>query len=167
MSLSVLVVLFAAALLLLVPFLQPALAQANNNNDNTGPVALESKSDQGTFLVRMNWTQQADLGADNIFKLKFIEPETGRELEDITYDFVVLSADGHEELQRKSQSAGTQAVAFSAKGPYVIRIANIDGLGEGADFNLRVTPEFAPVAIVAGAGVALATFFGAKHRKEL
>jgi hypothetical protein len=146
--------------------LQPALAQANNN-DNTGPVALESKSDHGTFLVRMNWTQQADLGADNIFKLKFIEPETGRELEDITYDFVVLSADGHEELQRKSQSAGTQAVAFSAKGPYVIRIANIDGLGEGADFNLRVTPEFAPVAIVAGAGVALATFFGAKHRKEL
>lgn len=166
MSLSVLVVLFATALLLFVPFLQPALAQANNN-DNTGPVALESKSDQGTFLVRMNWTQQADLGADNIFKLKFIEPETGRELEDITYDFVVLSADGHEELQRKSQSAGTQAVAFSAEGPYVIRIANIDGLGEGADFNLRVTPEFAPVAIVAGAGVALATFFGAKHRKEL
>jgi len=166
MSLSVLVVLFATALLLFVPFLQPALAQANNN-DNTGPVALESKSDHGTFLVRMNWTQQADLGADNIFKLKFIEPETGRELEDITYDFVVLSADGHEELQRKSQSAGTQAVAFSAKGPYVIRIANIDGLGEGADFNLRVTPEFAPVAIVAGAGVALATFFGAKHRKEL
>lgn len=166
MSLSVLVVLFATALLLFVPFLQPALAQANNN-DNTGPVALESKSDHGTFLVRMNWTQQADLGADNIFKLKFIEPETGRELEDITYDFVVLSADGHEELQRKSQSAGTQAVAFSAEGPYVIRITNIDGLGEGADFNLRVTPEFAPVAIVAGAGVALATFFGAKHRKEL
>jgi hypothetical protein len=166
MSLSVLVVLFAAALLLLVPFLQPALAQANNNNDDTGPVALESKSDQGTFLVRMNWTQQADLGADNIFKLKFIEPETGRELEDITYDFVVLSADGHEELHRKSQSAGTQAVAFSAEGPYVIRIANIDGLGEGADFNLRVTPEFAPI-VIAGAGVALATFFGAKHRKEL
>jgi hypothetical protein len=159
-------VFFATQFLLFVPFLHPALAQANNT-DNPGPGARESKSDHGTFLVRMNWTQQADLGADNIFKLKFIEPETGRELEDITYDFVVLSADGHEEVHRKSQSAGTQAVAFSAEGPYVIRIANIDGLGEGADFNLRVTPEFAPVAIVAGAGVALATFFGAKHRKEL
>ena len=166
MSLSVLVVvLFAAALLLLVPFLQPALAQANNHDD-TDPVALESKSDQGTFLVRMNWTQQTDLGADNTFKLKFIEPETGKELEDITYDFVVLSADGREELNRKSQSAGTQTVAFSAEGPYVIRIANIDGLGEGVDFNLRVTPEFAPI-VIATAGVALATFFGAKHRKEL
>ncbi|MEO9362989.1 MAG: hypothetical protein ABI348_03720 [Nitrososphaera sp.] len=165
LSSSVLVVVFLAAALSLLPFfLQPAFAQANSNGN--GPVALESKSDQGTFLVKMNWTQ-ADIGTNNIFKVKFIEPETGRELEDITYDFVVLSAGGNEDVHRKSQSAGTQSMAFSAEGSYVIRIANIDGLGEGADFNLRVTPEFAPVVVVAAAGVALATFFGAKLRKEL
>ncbi|UVS70550.1 hypothetical protein [Nitrososphaera viennensis] len=153
---------FFAAFFLLIPFLQPAFAQ--NDNDN-GLAMLESASDQGTFLVRMWWTQ-ADIGADNTFEIKFVEPETGRELEDITYDFIVVSASGQEAVHRQSQAASVQAVAFSTEGPYTIRIANIDGLGEGADFDVRVTPEFAPAAIAAAAGIALATIFGAKFRKR-
>lgn len=165
---SPVLVLFAAALLLLlVPFFllqQPVFAQTDN-----GPMmmTLESTSDQGTFLVRMEWTQ-ADIGSDNAFKVQFVEPETGKELEDITYDFIVVSAGGQEVVHRQSQAAAsTQAVAFSAAGPYTIRVANIDGLGEGADFHVRVTPELFAPALIAAVGIALATFFGAKFRKEL
>jgi hypothetical protein len=160
--------LFSAALLLLVPFFllqQPAFAQANNG----GPamMTMESTSDQRTFLVKMEWTPAA-LGSANAFKVHFVEPETGKELEDITYDFIVISEGGQEAVHRHSQAAAsTQAVSFSAEGPYTIRIANIDGLGEGADFHVRVTPELFAPALIAAAGIALATFFGAKFRKEL
>ncbi|HVX02345.1 MAG TPA: hypothetical protein VHA09_04260 [Nitrososphaera sp.] len=136
---------------------------------------LESKSDQGTFLVQMDWTQPKGEGDDvdadnNIFKIRFIEPETGKELEQMTYDFIVFdSTDGRELVHRQSQTATTQALTFSAEGPYTIQIANIDGLGEGAEFDIKVTPEFAPAAfaIVSAAGIAFATVFGAKFRKGL
>jgi hypothetical protein len=48
-------------------------------------------------------------------------------------------------------------VSFQQEGSYTIRVANIEGLGEGAEFSVRVTPEFSP-AIVAAAGVAVAVF---------
>lgn len=180
--------------LLLVSFLpsallhQPAYAQASNtttttnnsNNDDGSPITLESKSDQGTLLVRIEWTQaKKDIlstaaGANNnsnndVFTIHFIEPETGKELEEMTYDFIVASASGQEEVHRQSQTASKQSVAFSAEGPYTIKIANIDGLGEGARFDVRVTPEFAPSAAMAAAaaGIAFATVFGAKFRKGL
>jgi hypothetical protein len=116
-------------------------------------------------MVKWN---QAGIGSTNSFNVEFIEPETGKQLEDIVYDFVVISANGHEIIHRFAQSSATnQTVAFSAEGPYTIRIANIDGLGENADFHVRVTPEFSPVLIVAAAGLGLAALFGAKFRKEL
>ncbi len=144
----------ALVLLVIAPlFLVPAFAQE--------PVVMEATSDEGTFVVRMEWTP-ADLGAGNLFALTFVEPETGRVVEDIVYDFIVLSEDGDEVVDRRSQTLAVQDVSFSEEGPYTIRIANIEGLGEDAEFSVRVTPEFSPALVVA-AGVAIA-IFGARLR---
>lgn len=138
-----------ALVLLFVPlFFAPAFAQETE--------MLEAASDEGTFLVKIEWTP-ADLGAGNMFALTFVEPETGREIEDVTYDFVVLSEDGDEVIDRRSQTLAVQDVSFQQEGSYTVRIANIEGLGEDAEFSVRVTPEFSP-ALVAAAGVAVAVF---------
>ena len=145
-----------------------AFAQSTENEDKT--VTLESKSDQETFLVKMEWTQALDIGRNNTFKTIFIEPETGKELEEITYDFIVISSKGQEIVHKHSStSTSAQSMAFSAVGSYIIKIGNIDGLGEDAEFEVSVTPElFAPnVILIAAASMALATFFGAKFRKGL
>ena len=141
------------AFLLAPLFLAPAFAQE--------PVVMEAASDEGTFLVRVEWTP-ADLGADNTFALSFVEPETGKVVEDVTYDFVVTSESGGEIADRRSQTLAAQDVSFSEEGSYTIRVANIEGLGEDAEFSVRVTPEFTP-ALVAAAGVAIA-IFGARFR---
>jgi hypothetical protein len=104
----------------------------------------------------MEWTP-AELGAGNTFALLFVEPETGRVVEDVVYDFVVVSESGEELVDRSSQTLAVQDVSFQQEGSYTIRVANIEGLGEGAEFSVRVTPEFSP-AIVAAAGVAVAVF---------
>jgi hypothetical protein len=141
------------ALLLAPLFLAPAFAQE--------PVVMEAASDEGTFLVRVEWTP-ADLGASNTFALLFVEPETGKVVEDVAYDFVVTAESGGEIADRRSQTLAAQDVSFPEEGSYTIRVANIEGLGEDAEFSVRVTPEFTP-ALVAAAGVAIA-IFGARFR---
>jgi hypothetical protein len=139
----------ALVLLVVAPlFFAPALAQE--------PETLEATSDEGTFVVRMEWTP-ADLGAGNMFALSFVEPETGREIEDVVYDFIVVSEGGEEIVDRRSQTLAVQDVSFQQEGSYTVRVANIEGLGEDAEFSVRVTPEFSP-ALVAAAGVAVAVF---------
>jgi hypothetical protein len=109
-----------ALVLLFVPlFFAPAFAQETE--------MLEVTSDEGTFLVRMEWAS-ADIGAGNMFALTFVEPETGRVIEDITYDFVVVSEDGEEIIDRRSQTLSVQDVSFAQEGPYTVRVANIEGL---------------------------------------
>lgn len=143
---SAVLALFA---LVFVPlFFAPTFAQEQ--------VMLEAASDEGTFLVRMEWTP-ADLGAGNMFALTFVEPETGRVVEDVTYNFIVVSEDGDEIIDRRSQTLAVQDVSFSEEGSYTVRVANIEGLGEDAEFSVRVTPEFSP-SLVAAAGVAVAVF---------
>lgn len=141
------------ALLFLPLFFAPAFAQE--------PVMLEAASDQGTFVVKIEWTPAA-IGSGNMFALTFVEPETGKVVEDVIYDFAVLSDDGVI-VDRRSQTLAVQDASFPQEGPYTIRVADIEGLGEDAEFAVRVTPEFSP-ALVAAAGVALATIFGAKLR---
>jgi hypothetical protein len=138
----------ALALFIAPLFLAPAFAQE--------PETLEAVSGEGTFIVRMEWTP-AELGAGNTFALSFVEPETGRVVEDVVYDFIVVSESGEELVDRRSQTLAVQDVSFQQEGSYTIRVANIEGLGEGAEFSVRVTPEFSP-AIVAAAGVAVAVF---------
>ena len=114
---------------------------------------MESPSDQGTFLVRISFTQ--DKLQDNAVAVTFVDSETGKEVEDITYDFAV-SSDSGLLLSKTAQTATVQHVTFGSEGSYKITVSNIDGLGEGAAFDVRVTPEFPALAVAAVAFSALA-----------
>ncbi len=130
-------------LLILVPL--PAFAQEQ--------IMLEAPSDQDTFSVQIEWTP-ADIGAPNTFEIRFIEPETGKEVEDVVYDFRIEQR-GAMVLARTAQTSNVQTVAFESEGPYTIVVDDIDGLGEGASFPVEVTPEFSPIWVLPGAFLAL------------
>ena len=119
-------------------------------------IVLEAASDQGTLTVEITWTP-SDIGSANAFDMRFIEPETGVELEDVIYDFSVYK-EGDREVLRRDQMATLQEYIFDEQGPYEIRIDNIEGLGEGVAVPIQVTPEFplGGLVVVAGAlGVAV------------
>jgi len=133
-----------------VPFI-PAAAQEQ--------IVLEAASDQATFIVELTWTP-SDIGSTHVFDLRFIEPETGVEIEDAVYDFSVYSGDDREEL-RRDQTVIRQEFIFDEQGPYEIRIDDIEDLDEGVEIPIQVTPEFplgalALVAVVLGAIVLFA-----------
>jgi hypothetical protein len=119
-------------------------------------ILLEAPSDQGTFRVEITWTPD-DIGSANVFDIRFIEPETGEEVEDIVYDFSIYRGSTREEL-RRDQTTTRQEFAFEDAGSYTIRIDDIDGLGERVAIPIEVTPEFPPGAfalIAAGLGAAV------------
>ncbi len=130
-------------LLILVPL--PAFAQEQ--------IILQAPSDQDTFSVEIEWTP-ADIGVENTFAIHFIEPETGKEVEDIIYDFRI-EQEGVIVLERTAQSTNLQTATFGEPGPYAIIVEDIDGLGEDASFPVQVTPEFSPAWILPGALLAL------------
>ncbi|MGI0049014.1 MAG: DUF6941 family protein [Nitrososphaera sp.] len=117
-------------------------------------IVLEAASDQSTFMVEITWTPD-DIGNANAFDIRFIEPETGEEIEDIKYDFSIYSGDNREEL-RRDQTATRQEFTFDEQGSYEIRIDDIEGLGERVTIPIQVTPEF-PL----GALALIASAFGA------
>lgn len=150
--------IFAFALLSsLVPFI-PAAAQEQ--------IVLEAASDQGTFIVEITWTP-GDIGSANAFDMRFIEPETGIEIEDVVYDFSVYSG-GDREVLRRDQSVTLQEFTFDEQGPYEIRIDDIEDLGEGVEIPIQVTPEF-PLGALALAAAALgaAVLFARRNSNNL
>jgi hypothetical protein len=130
----------AAALIALLLFSMPAAFAQEQ-------VILESPSDQGTFTVRIAWTP-AKLGEENTFAITFVDPDTGKVVEDVTYNLQVFFQDGSLQESKEVQSSSVQKLAFATEGSYTIVVSNIDGLGENATFNVRATPELqAPVAL--------------------
>ena len=126
--------LFFAAVLMLAPL--PAFAQEQ--------IMLETASEQSTFTVELKWTS-ADIGSENTFEIRFIEPETEKEVEDVIYDFGIAQGDSIL-FMRTAQDSNVQTATFDEVGSYTILVDNIDGLGEGASFSVHVTPEF-PLAL--------------------
>ncbi len=116
--------------MLVIPL--PAFAQEQ--------VKLATASDQDTFTVEIVWTT-ADIGAKNTLEIYFIEPETGKEVEDMIYEFGIMQDDTLI-FTRPDQTSNVQEVTFGEPGPYTILVNNIDGLGENASFPVQVTPEF-------------------------
>jgi hypothetical protein len=125
-----------------------ACTQASAQEQTT----LQATSDQGTFTVEITWKQD-DVGSANSFDIRFIEPETGEEVEDVTYDFSIYM-DGHREILRRDQTATRQEFTFEDPGSYVIRVDNIDRLDEHAQIPIQVTPEF-PLGAIATVAVTL------------
>jgi hypothetical protein len=122
-------------------------------------IVLEAASDQGTFMVEITWTSD-DVGSKNTFDMRFVEPETREEIENVVYDFSIYRG-GDREVLRRDQTATRQEFTFDTAGSYVIRIDNIDRLDENAQIPIQVTPEFplgaiATIATALGAAAVLA-----------
>lgn len=109
---------------------------------------LETTSEQGSFLIRISWIENG-LDENHAFSIKFIEPETGTELEDIQYNFMIVSGEnGDQVVRRVDQISTEQKAAFDQVGSYTIMIEDIEGLGENATLPIQVTPEFPVGAII-------------------
>jgi hypothetical protein len=147
-------ILFAFALLAnllaYIPY-SPAVAQER--------IILKATSDQGTFLVEMTWTPE-DIGRKNAFDIRFIEPETGEEIEDVLYD-ISIHRGGDREILRRDQTATMQEFTFDEPGSYEIRVDDIEDLGESVTIPLQVTPEFPPGTIALASAAIGATIFAA------
>jgi hypothetical protein len=115
-------------------------------------ISLEALTDQGTFVVEMTWTPD-DIGRDNTFSIRFIEQETGMEMEAMKYNIIVYGEDGSQQLRRVDQTATEQRFSFKEPGSYTIKIDDIEGLGEGASFPIQVTPEFSAGMLVVVTGL--------------
>jgi hypothetical protein len=127
-------------------------------------ILLETVTDQGTFKVKVIWISNT-IGSANMFEIHFIDPDTGSEIEYIKYDISVYRDDKVVELQRLDQVSMFQEFFFEDEGSYVIRIENIEDLGEQATIPIRVTPEFGLdvfilSAIVLGLGMFAARICG-------
>jgi hypothetical protein len=103
-------------------------------------IRLEALTDQGTFRVEIMWTPN-DIGSANTFDIRFIDPDTDSEIEDVKYD-ISISREGRPDFQRLDQISTFQEFSFEEQGSYEIRIGNIEDLGEGVTIPIQVTPEF-------------------------
>jgi hypothetical protein len=104
-------------------------------------IRLEAVTDQGTFKVEIMWIPN-DIGSANTFDIRFIDPDTGSEIEDIKYDISIYRDDDEPEIQRLDQISTFQEFSFAEQGSYEIRIDDIEDLGERVTIPIQVTPEF-------------------------
>jgi hypothetical protein len=116
-------------------------------------IRIEAVTDQGTFKVEIMWISN-DIGSPNIFRIHFVDPETGSEIEDIKYD-ISIYRDDMPEIQRFEQISAFQEFFFEEVGSYEIRIDDIEDLGERATVPIQVTPEFQLKSFVLSTAAAL------------
>ena len=129
-------------------------------------ILLETVTDQGTFKVKVIWTPNT-IGGENMFEIHFIDPDTGSEIEYIKYDISVYR-DDKVEVQRLDQVSMFQEFFFEDEGSYVIRIEDIDDLGERATIPIQVTPEFGlDVFILSASALGIGMFAAWIYGKNL
>lgn len=175
MNIVIILVLVLAALGMTTTLLlaaQTASAQQQQQQQQPPPpIMLEALSNQGTFRVEVAWTP-ADIGADNTFGIRFIEPETNIELEDIRYDILLSRGDNTvQQLRRIDQTSLQQKFRFEEPGTYKIMINDIDGLDETVTIPIEVTPEFPAGAAALTAAMTIGSailllFFAAKRNSN-
>jgi hypothetical protein len=166
LNIVIILVLVLAALGMTTTTLLLAAQTASAQRQQPPPIMLEALSDQGTFRVEVAWTP-ADIGADNTFGIRFIEPETNIELEDIRYDILLFRGDNTvQQLRRIDQTSLQQKFRFEESGMYRIMINDIDGLDETVTIPIKVTPEFPAGAAALTAATTIGSailFFAAKR----
>jgi hypothetical protein len=134
----IIVIIIIINVILSVAFLSWILAfQPTSAQEQIG---LEAVTDQGTFKVEIIWISN-DIGSANTFEIHFVDPDTGREIEDIKYD-ISIYRDDKPEIQRLDQTSIFQEFFFEEVGSYEMRIDDIEDLGERAIVPIQVTPEF-------------------------
>jgi hypothetical protein len=136
------------------------LLLASNSAVAQQSITLDAVSDQGTFTIEITWNPD-DIGSANAFGLRFVEPETGEEIEDVKYDFSIYNGN-ERELLRRDQTTTRQEFTFDKPGSYTIMIGNIEGLGEHAQIPIQVTPEFPSGVVATVAAAVIAAMLAAK-----
>ena len=121
------------------------------------PVMQTSTSGE-SILVEVQWsplTIKAD--EDVTFKLKFIDPESNEEIENVRFDIMLYDPDENhvDASHRSKQTTYTQTYTFDRTGAFTLLITNVNFSGESAEFHLSVVPEF-PVGILIATGVMIA-----------
>lgn len=168
MNIVIILVLVLGALGMTTTLLLAAQT-ASAQQQQPPPIMVEALSDQGTFRVEVAWTP-ADIGADNTFGIRFIEPETNIELEDIRYDILLFRGDNTvQQLRRIDQTSLQQKFRFEEPGTYRIMINDIDGLDESVTIPIEVTPEFPAGAAALTAATTIGSailFFAAKRNSN-
>jgi hypothetical protein len=152
----IIIIILPLALLANPPaLLQPVAAQEQ--------IRLEAISDQSTFRVEITWTP-ANIGNPNRFDIRFIDPDTSGEIEDIKYDISIYSDDdGKPEMRSLDQMSTFQEFSFEEQGSYEIRIDDIDDLDEGVRIPIQVTPEFRLDLFLFSAAALGAAVIAARH----
>ena len=138
MAIIIISFILSLALFSCILTLQPINAQEQ--------IRFEALTDQGTFKVEILWMPN-DIGNASKFEIRFIDPDTGSEIEDIKYDISIYK-DGRPEIQRLDQVSIFQEFFFEEVGSYEISIDDIEDLGERVTVPLQVTPEFQPQVFV-------------------
>ena len=156
-SLALFLALFPL-LILASPTNTPAVAQQQ--------IKLQATSDKGAFIVDITWVPNG-IGSMNTFDVHFSDPETHTEIEDVKYDISAYSDNGRQVFQKMNQVATQQKISFQQSGSYILRIDNIEDLGENTTIPIKVTPEFQPMGVVVLAAIAIsAIVFLAKRNSN-
>ncbi len=111
-------------------------------------IKLEGKSDKGAFIVDITWSPNS-IGKVNTFDINFSDPETHTQIEDVKYDISIYSEDSRQDVVQKINQYGTrQEISFDKSGSYLIKIDNIEDLGENVTIPIQVTLEFPQIGVL-------------------
>ncbi len=103
-------------------------------------IRLEGFTDKGTFKIELIWNSN-DVGRPNVFEVRFIDPATGNEIEDVKYDISIYNQD-QLKIERLDQISILQEFYFEDVGSYEVRIDDVEDLGERVAIPIQVTAEF-------------------------
>jgi hypothetical protein len=129
-----------------------SIVKADSNNDgdqvdvgsNELPIILRGTSASGKYDVEIGWMPN-DIGQDNSFNLRFFDAENQTEISGATYSIMLFRGDRHlAESHRDQQTSTYQTYRFDQEGSYILRLENINdnGIQDGIDIPIMVTPEF-------------------------
>jgi hypothetical protein len=127
---------------------------STGNNNGSAPILFEATSrsggdkglNQGSFKAQISWTPNA-IGSENTFGIKFLNPSSGEELQDVMYDVMLFNEGNHlSESHRSDQQAASQKYTFPEPGFYTLRIDNIGNTTASIDLPMQVIPEFSGAA---------------------
>lgn len=121
---------------------------------------------RSSFRAQIEWIPNA-IGSENTFSIKFLNPSTGKELQNVTYDIMLFKEENHiSESHRSNQQAASQKYIFPGPGFYTLKIDNIGNTTSRIDLPIQVVPEFAGVgpATVTIAGLLALVLFMARFK---
>lgn len=126
---------------------QPILFEVASSNYSSKPVSSDKTAlNQSSFKAQIAWTPNG-IGSENIFNIRFLNPSSGEEIQNVKYDIMLFNEGNHlSETHRSEQQASRQKYIFPEQGFYTLKIDNIGNTTASIDLPIQVVPEFADAA---------------------